>query len=173
MSLDLSNLETGELIEAYGDCIALLKERNVIRTNNVVGDLGEYLVMEQYKKDTTLPNLTPAATGTKNVDAIGRNGKMYSIKTTTGSVTGVIYGLHTPDENVPDEKMFDYLVICRLDRNYRLKAIYQLDWDAFVRHKKWHSRMRAWNVCVSKEVIADSRIVYESGEEDFNQTRLF
>ena len=173
MALDLSKLETEKIVEAYSECITLLKERGVIRTNNVVGDLGEYFVMEQYRKNKHLPNLTAAATGTKNVDAIGRNGERYSIKTTTGSVTGVVYGLHAPDEDVADEKMFEYLVICRLDRNHHLKAIYQLDWDSFIRHKRWHSRMQAWNVPVSRAVIDDSLVVFESGEVNLNQTRLF
>ena len=44
--------------------ITELKRRKVIRTNNVVGELGEYLAIEIYNSTPGLPNLSPARVGT-------------------------------------------------------------------------------------------------------------
>lgn len=47
--IDLQEKETNEIIQLYSMAIKELKRRKVIRTNNVVGELGEYLAIEIYK----------------------------------------------------------------------------------------------------------------------------
>jgi len=42
-----------------------------------------------------------------------------------------------------------------------LKSIYELSWGVFLKHKRWHSRMKAWNLGITKNLINDSRIVYK------------
>lgn len=44
--MDLTALETTEIISLYGSVIKELKARGVIRTNNPLGDLGEYLAID-------------------------------------------------------------------------------------------------------------------------------
>lgn len=44
--MDLSKLSDRELVEIYGKTIKELKERSIIRSKNVVGDLGEYLAID-------------------------------------------------------------------------------------------------------------------------------
>ena len=56
----LENKDTKELINLYSMTIKELKRRNIIRTNNVVGDLGEYLAIETYNNTPGLPKLSPA-----------------------------------------------------------------------------------------------------------------
>ena len=46
-----------------------------------VGQIGESLVIRHFNSTPGLPNLLPAPTGTKNVDALSRNGDRFSIKT--------------------------------------------------------------------------------------------
>lgn len=43
--MDLTALETTEIISLYGSVIKELKARGAIRTNNLLGDLGEYLAI--------------------------------------------------------------------------------------------------------------------------------
>ena len=69
MNMDLSNLTTDELIDLYARIPDALKERRVIRTNNFVGDLGEYIAIQHYNGTPGLPNLQAAPAGTQNVDA--------------------------------------------------------------------------------------------------------
>lgn len=159
MIVDVTILSNSELIQTYGTIIELLKDSGIIRSRNVVGDLGEYLAIEHYCKTPGLPKLQPAPTGTKNIDAISVNGERYSIKTTTGAVTGVFYGLNAPNSNEYEEKKFEYVLLVLLDSDMRLKRINELSWEQFLRHKRWHSRMRAWNLSVTKELLENTKTV--------------
>ena len=159
--MNLSGYSIAELISLYSQTIKELKNRGVLRTKNVVGELGEYLVFEEFYKNPSLPCLNPVPVGTKNINAISQNGERYSIKSTTGNVTGVFYGLQPPDSNEKDPILFEYVVICLLDDDCELNAIYQLSWDSFIRHKRWHSRMRAWNLAITKALKEDALIIYE------------
>lgn len=87
--------------------------------------------------------------GTKNINAVSQEGERYSIKSTTSNITGAIYGLEPPNSTVIDKPLFEYMVICKLDSDCSLEGIYQLSWDSFLKHKKWHSRINAWNVTVT------------------------
>ena len=89
----LKELSTTDLIQKYSDIIKELKARGVIRTKNVVGDLGEYLAINHYCNTAGLPKLQAAPANTKNIDAISINGDRYSIKSSTGKLTGVFWGL--------------------------------------------------------------------------------
>lgn len=159
--MDLLNYSISELVSLYSQTIKELKKRGVLRTKNVVGELGEYLVLEQYDRNPELPNLSVVPVGTKNINAVSQEGERYSIKATTGNVTGVIYGLEPPNSTVIDKPLFEYMVICKLDSDCSLEGIYQLSWEGFLKHKKWHSRMNAWNVAVTNAMKNDSIIIYE------------
>ena len=160
--MDLSNYSIAELVGIYSQSIKELKKRGVLRTKNVVGELGEYLVLEQYDKNPDLPNLHIVPVGTKNINAVSQAGERYSIKSTTGNVTGVIYGLEPPGSEMMDEQLFEYIVICKLDGDCGLEGIYQLSWDGFLKHKRWHSRMNAWNVAITKAMKEDAVVVFEN-----------
>lgn len=161
--MDLSSFSVAELVGMYSQTIKELKNRGVLRTKNVVGELGEYLVLEHYDRDPQLPALSVVPIGTKNINAISQDGERYSIKSTTGNVTGVFYGLEPQGSSKPDPRLFEYLIICKLDDDCELEGIYQLSWEAFQKHKKWHSRMNAWNVAVTKAMKEDSVVIYEKG----------
>ena len=113
-----------------------LKRHNVIRTNNVVGELGEYLAIEIYNNTPGLPNLMSAPVGTENIDAISRKGDRYSIKSTSNTTTGVFYGLEEPGLEVPDRQRFEYVIVCKFDDDYELQMVLEMDWDTFLRNKR-------------------------------------
>ncbi|MDH2475893.1 hypothetical protein [Clostridium perfringens] len=160
----IDSLSNEELIEIYSYSITSLKNRNIIRTKNVVGELGEYIAINHYISTPNLPKLQAAPTGTQNIDAISINGDRYSIKSTTTNTTGVFYGLNNPNTSFEEVQKFEYVIIVKFDNNLNLKAIYELDWKNFLRHKKWHSRMNAWNLTLTKSLIADSKIIFSSIE---------
>lgn len=166
--MDLSGYSISELIGLYSQTIKELKTRGVLRTKNVVGELGEYLVFEEYYKNPSLPNLNPVPVGTKNINAISQSGERYSIKSTTGNVTGVFYGLQPPESKDKDPVLFEYVVLCLLDDDCELNAIYQLSWEEFEKHKKWHSRMRAWNLAITKALKEDALIIFEKENNDYD-----
>ena len=159
--MDLTELETAEVVSLYGEVIKELKGRGVIRTNNVIGDLGEYLAVEYYNNTSGLPTLAAAPIGTENIDAISRKGDRYSIKSTSGNVTGVFYGLEPKGSAIPDKQKFEYVIICKFNSDYELIEILEMDWETFLKYKRWHSRMKAWNLSLTKEVCSACKIIFQ------------
>lgn len=159
--MNFENLKDEEVIHTYSESIKELKKRNIIRTKNVLGELGEYLAISYYNKTSGLPKLQTAPIGTQNVDAMSRNGERYSIKSCTTNTTGVFYGLQPKGSIIPDKQAFEYVLICQFDDECELQQILELDWNAFLKHKHWHSRMTAWNLTITKDLIADARIIFK------------
>lgn len=159
--VDLTALNTAEIVSLYCETIRELKVRGVIRTNNVIGDLGEYLAVEYYNNTAGLPTLAAAPIGTENIDAISRKGDRYSIKSTSGNVTGVFYGLEPKGSTIQDKQKFEYVIICKFNSDYELEEILEMDWETFLRHKRWHSRMNAWNLSLTREVCSDCRVIFQ------------
>ncbi len=157
----LKRLKDEDLPGAYRFIIKELKKRGIIRSRNVIGDLGEYLVIKYYNNTPGLPNLSPAPPGTQNVDALSRKGDRYSIKATTGRTTGVFYGLNDPESSLKEEKKFEYVIIALFDENLVLQRINELSWDEFMKYKRWHSRIRAWNLSVTQELLKNTKTIFK------------
>jgi len=158
--MNIDNMTVTELLELYSNILKKLKKDNIIRTNNLVGEIGEYIAIEYYQKTKGLPKLQPAFTGTKGVDAMSINGDRYSIKSTTKKLTGVFYGLNHKDSSEEDVQKFEYVIIVIFDDDVSLKTILEMDWKTFIKHKRWHKTMNAWNLSISKKLINDCKIVY-------------
>jgi hypothetical protein len=159
--MDYSGCSVTELVGIYSDVIKELRTRGILRTNNVIGELGEYLVMEYYLKDPKLPTLSGLPVGTQNVNAISQDGMRYSIKSISSSTTGAFYGLEPPESKKVNKPLFEFLVICKFGINYEVEGIYQLSWDEFLKYKKWNSHMQAWNIQLTQKVKQDSLVVFE------------
>ena len=151
-----------ELVEAYGSLVRELRRRKIIRSKNVVGDLGEKIAIDHYNKTPGLPNLQAALAGSQSVDAMSRKGERYTKKTVTGKVTGVFRGLPPQGSQEKPQQSFEYVIIVQLTEDYTVKGIYELTWVQMLQFKKWHSRMSAWNLPLNKEVISASRMIMES-----------
>lgn len=157
---ELDKFNNSELITLYGELVSELKNRKIIRTKNVVGDLGERFAIDYFSKTNGLENLIDAPTSTKSIDAVSSSGKKYAIKSVTGNLTGVFYGLPHKDSDEEPEQLFDYLLIVIFNDSYKVNAILELTWQQFLKHKKWHSRMEAWNISINKQVKLESNIIY-------------
>ena len=104
----LKNLNDDELINLYPKFLKELKKRNIIRTNNLVAEFAERLVIINYNKNSELPDLKLTKPGTQNHDAISEDGIKYEIKGTSGSSTSKFESCPIEDDGI---NHFDYLII--------------------------------------------------------------
>ena len=124
-----------------------------------VGEVGELLVIDYFKSTSGLPNLQKAPTGTKNVDALSRNGDRFSIKTICkGKKTGTVY----PDPVNPNKQLFEFLLIVHLNDSWGLNSIHQLTWDVFCEVRSWDTRMNAWYIAISNRTLTASNTIFDS-----------
>ncbi len=145
--MNFENLSDEELISLYPKLLDELKSRNIIRTNNLIGDLGERLAIDFYKNTTGLPNLLDADPGTKHIDAISVNGERYAIKSTSTNLTGNFSSLSLDD----NEKKFEFLIIVLFDKNYNLTNIYEITWDDFVEFRSIKKPENKWVISVTNK----------------------
>ncbi len=158
--MDFSKYSGMELIQIYGELLSRMREERLIRSKNVAGDLGEYIVVDYYTRTKGLPKLQFAPPSTKNIDAISVNGERYSIKCITTNTTGAFYGIEKDVDAGSIKPLFEYVVIIKLDECYRPKFILEIDWDTFFKHKHWHSRIGAYNLIVSNSLIQDGKLIF-------------
>ena len=157
----VDKLTNEEIWTLYAYVGLKLKERGLVRTRNIVGERGEFLTIKVYNETSGLAKLQAAPEGTQNVDALSRKGERYSIKTISepGNLTGVFYGLG--DQNVTNpEKKFEYVIIVLIDRYYKPKKIIEITWKQFLKFRRWHKTMRAWNLSLTQNLLTEVKIVY-------------
>lgn len=155
-AVQVSKFADDELLQLRAALDVEMRKRGIAFT---VGENGERLAVEHFKATPGLPNLQHAPTGTKNVDALSRNGDRYSIKTICkGKKTGTIY----PDAGDADKQLFEYLLIVRLSDSWTLQSIHQLTWKTFLEARSWDKRMNAWYVAISGRALADATIVFDA-----------
>ncbi|WP_045522765.1 hypothetical protein [Neobacillus niacini] len=150
------------LVQVHGHWLNELKARDMIRTRNVIGELGEYFALKHYNETLSLSDLQIMDIGTQGIDAIDLKGNRYSIKTVTSATTGVFNGLNDPDSKLPQEQKFEYVIIVILDNDFTLQAIYELNWKAFLNHKKWNKSKRTWHLTISESLKRDAKLLYKS-----------
>lgn len=158
--MDLKKIKDDGLIKLYSEIIKELKKREIIRTKNIIGDLGEYLSIFYYNNTPGLPNLQAAPAGTQNIDAVSRKGQRYSIKSTSSKLTGVFYGLNDKDSIESENQKFEFVILVIFGENYELNKIVEINWKQFLKFKRWHSTMRGWNLSITKDLINESKIIY-------------
>ena len=128
-----------------------------------VGDIGERLAIAHFRDTPGLPNLQHAPRGTKNVDALSRNGDRFSIKSfCSAKKTGTIY----PDSIDQKKQLFEFLLLVRLSPKWRLRSIHQLSWEVFCSVRSWDKRMNAWYVPISGRCLAGAVRVYGASDVD-------
>lgn len=161
-SKELDNIEDEGLWTLFGRAKEALQKRGLARSRNIVGERGEFLAVETYNKTPGLPNLQAAPAGTQNVDALSRKGDRYSIKTITkpNSTTGVFYGLGTPEDKAVPDKKFEYVIIVVIDKHFQPKKILEIAWEQFLKFRRWHKRMQAWNLNVTKRLLKEARVIF-------------
>ena len=157
----LSINELAKLISPSSDAYVELKERGVLRTKNVVGELGEHYAVDFYNNSPKLPNLSFAPPGVQNIDALSRNGEIYSIKTVSSRI-GTTGSFWDPESIIRNEQKFHYLLIVIIDNSYSLDMILELTWDDFFEYKKFNKRMNNFNISLTNKLINSVKLIYEN-----------
>ncbi|WP_124338082.1 hypothetical protein [Pseudomonas chlororaphis] len=122
-----------------------------------VGEIGEKLAIDIFNNRSDLPVLAAAPRGTKNIDAISREGNRYSIKTLQrAKKTGTVY----PDQHNNERQLFEFILIVLIHEDFTLERIVELDWQQFCSVRSWDIRMNAWYVARSKRVLSVGRQIY-------------
>lgn len=135
--MDIKTLTDDELLSLRGEVEAEMRVRGISLS---VGDIGEALAINYFNSTSGLPTLKAAPVGTKNIDAISRDGDRYSIKTRQkAKKTGTIY----PDNSNPDKQLFEYILLVKIDESYQLVTIHQFTWEQFTELRAWDKRMSA------------------------------
>ena len=147
--MNLEDLENDELISLYPKLLKELKRREIIRTNNLIGELGEFIAASEYKKNSQLPQLQLNLKSTKNVDAISIKGERYAIKSTSGKGTGVFASLPNEDDGIVH---FEYLILVIFNKDYTLNEIYELTWKDFLRFRKMKPPENKWNLPITNQL---------------------
>ncbi|HFF3191728.1 TPA: hypothetical protein ACGCJB_005018 [Bacillus cereus] len=158
---EYENMTIADGLKEYSKLMKMFKKRKATRTNNFVGDMGETVAIEHYCNSPSLPNLRMVEIGMKHIDATSDTNERYSIKATRTKMTGVFNGLNDPDFNMPQPQLFEYVVIVLFEKDMILKAIYELNWEAFVSLKKWNTSKRAYYLTVTNVLKRKSKIIYE------------
>lgn len=158
---EYENMTIADGLKEYSKLMKMFKNRGATRTNNFVGDMGETVTVEHYSNADELPDLRLVEIGAKNIDAISDTNERYSIKATRTNMTSVFNGLNDPDSNTPQPQLFEYVVIVLFEKDMILKAIYELNWEAFMSLKKWNTSKRAYYLNVSNALKRKSKIIYE------------
>lgn len=152
--LELEQMSDEELLLLRAALRAEMRKRGLADS---VGVVGEQLAIEHFRKTPGLPKLQPSLRGTKNVDAISRNGERFSIKTVCeGSKTGTIY----PESDDPEKQLVEHILVVRLADDWSLKTIHQLSWTNFLTVRAWDKRMNAWYVPISRRMLAASKSIF-------------
>jgi hypothetical protein len=101
--------------------------------------------------------LVEAPRGTKNIDALSRDGERYSIKTLqSAKKTGTIY----PDPEDRERQLFEFIAIAMLNDELCLERLVVLSWDQFCLARSWDKRMSAWYVARSERALAHGKQIF-------------
>jgi hypothetical protein len=151
---DLKKLEDGQLLLLRASVDAEMRRRNL---GFSVGEIGEQLAIEYFNSQKKLPKLQRSPRGSKNVDALSRDGNRYSIKTIQrAKKTGTVY----PNTARPDDQLFEYLLLVVIDDLYGLRSIYRIAWESFVELRAWDKRMSAWYFPVTQTRLQKAELIY-------------
>lgn len=124
-----------------------------------VGDIGELIAIKHFNSTAGLSNLLKSPTGTKNVDALSRNGERYSVKTIKdGSKTGTIY----PNSENDKTQLFEFILVVILNDDYELQSLHRFSWKQFVKIRQWDKTMNAWYIPKTIKAFQTGECLYET-----------
>ncbi|WP_208452155.1 hypothetical protein [Burkholderia gladioli] len=167
LPVNLDHLDDIQLLELRGAIDTEARKRGL---NFNVGEIGEKLAISLFKERPDLPILASAPRGTKNIDAISREGKRYSIKTLQrAKKTGTVY----PDPQDKEQKLFEFILVVLLNDDLTLNRIVELTWEQFCAVRSWDIRMNAWYIARSKRALDCGRQLYPKAQnQDHAASRL-
>lgn len=156
-----SDEELVKLVSHNSEIHNELKRRNILRTKNITGEIGEYFIVKLYNNTPKFPQLFLPPPGVKNIDVISRKGDRYSIKTIT-SRKGTTGSFWDPDSIEKNEKKFEFLIICVLDDWNNLDLVLELTWADFFKFKRFNSRMNNYQINLTNKLVAAVKVIVDT-----------
>lgn len=157
----LNNKTVEELLELYSNIEIELKNREVIRTSNLTGELAEYYSLKYLNSWNHELELILAPPSTPNFDIIDtKAGLSFSVKGIKGKNyrTG-IFDRYNPENELNPQKLFDYAIVVKFNDKYQVEQVYLLSWDVFLIHRKWHTIMNGWELRITDNFKTDDKVV--------------
>lgn len=141
-----------EVIIGFATLGAAMKKRGIIRTKNITGDLGERYAELIYRTHSNRRPITRLETNSSDIDAKDDRDVLYSIKAASPATTQTS-AFHFGRDRRKEDKVFDLLIVVRVDELLQLKEIYEFSWDAFWDAKQWNTRSLVWFMPLSKKAL--------------------
>lgn len=166
MNMNLKNvandqtISNKDLIVAYGHILGAMRKRGIIRTKNVVGDLGESYAELEFSGRNDLPTLKLVPPNERDIDAIDSEGKSYSIKSASKSSATRTSAMHLERTHKDEDKRFDYLLVVVLEDSMELSSIHQFSWDQFWKLKSWSEPQKAWFLSLTKKNLSIAKKIF-------------
>lgn len=148
--INLKKLSPIQLLRKHLEIMETLKDKGVIRTrNSPVSDYAEWLVSKKLKVSLT-------GNSTQGVDAIGKRGKRYQVKSRhlisscSSRQLGVIRDLK--------KKQFDVLIAVLFDRNYTVKHAYSIPHRIIAEHARYSKHQNGHILIIRGDITSDKRV---------------
>jgi len=152
MELDLSSLQTQQLLLFYNQILEELRNRGILRTSNSPqGDYAEWLVTKKL-------NLTLANNSTAGYDAMDANGVRYQIKCrrvtshNKSQQLGAIRNLDAHD--------FDVLIVIIFNEFFKPINVYRIPHEVIGKYAKYRTHTNA-HILIIRENIKHDPLVEE------------
>ena len=156
---DLQKMDSLSVAKLFSASFEELSYRNIIRSDDILQDLGDFFVFDLYEKKPVLPYLAYAPNKSTNVSAVTRNGNRYCIKSFIGNSADNFLGFDETELSNSDFKMFEYVILCKFDKHYELLAIYEIDWFTFLENRQCNDN----NTCslkMTNRLLKQAKIIY-------------
>jgi len=157
---EYSNEDFWFLLGAIEQAIVETSPTNM--TRNLTGERAELLAIDFYTKTTSLTKLTKISSGSKDCDAIGKDGKRYSIKGFKGNNTtsSPICAFNNEDKR---EYNFEYVILVKIDYFYQLAELIEIPLETALKYAKYNSRDKNYKISYTKKLKEDptSKILFE------------
>ncbi len=153
MKPDIKELNNTDLWVEYIKIHKELEKRKLINPNNIIGRYGEFLALEIYNSSKKLPNLKINTDIESKINALNSKKERYVIKTILepSNRTSVFY--------VDDKKVFDYVIIVHIAKDYKLIRMVELTWEQFLKFRKWNNLLRGWSISITEFLLKEAKIV--------------
>ena len=152
-TVNLSPLGDQALIDLFGQVMAELRERGVVRSgNNPIADIAERLVADYYGGQLASPN-------ERSYDVLASDGRRLQVKAMRMTQKGrtTLSALRSHD--------FDALVAVVFEPDMRVREAYEIPLATVQERQAWSSTWQAYRLSMSKALMTDPAITRISADE--------
>jgi hypothetical protein len=167
MPLDLTHVATDptisddEIVIGFATLLTAMRTRGIIRTKNVVGDLGEVYAARAYAGHQNRGPIILEPTNSTDVDARDHQGRTYAIKTV--SSLRQTSAFHFVQKSAKGAPAFDFLVVVHVNHLMQPQRVLEFNWSQFFKKKKWSTRQKAWFLPLGKKVVNLAAPIFPAG----------